>query len=139
MFIFFASFFLVKEESIKICQNSVLAIPQTTAVLSLTGLIQVLSGLSSIAVILGVVFIVVQLRQNAKLIDLNTKLTEATFRDVKSNISFEILEKLTDESFARRRSFMWQTVKKYQAVDWKDFDDSSDDFEVRNFAYMYDL
>ncbi len=139
MFIFFASFFLVNEELIKICQNSIVAIPQAAAVLTLSGLIQVLSALSSIAVILGVVFIVVQLRQNAKLIDLNTKLTEATFRDVKSNISFEILEKLTDESFARRRSFMWQTVKKYQAADWKDFDDSIDDFEIRNFAFMYDL
>ena len=89
--------------------------------------------------ILGVVFIVVQLRQNAKLIDLNTKLTDATFRQVKSNVSFELLEKLTEESFARRRSFMWQTVKKYQASNWEGFDDSLDDFEVRNFAYMYDL
>ena len=101
MFIFFVSFFLLNEESIRICQNSVLAIPQTAAVLALSGLIQVLSALSSVAVILGVVFIVVQLRQNAKMIDLNTKLTEATFRDVKSNISFEILERLTDESFAQ--------------------------------------
>jgi len=94
MFIFFASFFLVNEELIKICQNSIVAIPQAAAVLTLSGLIQVLSALSSIAVILGVVFIVVQLRQNAKLIDLNTKLTEATFSGCKSNISFEILVKI---------------------------------------------
>lgn len=89
--------------------------------------------------ILGVVFIVIQLRQNAKLIDLNTKLTDATFQQLKSAASFELLEKLTDESFAKRRSFMWQTVKKYQESNWEGFDDSPDDFEVRNFAYMYDL
>ena len=116
-----------------------LALSQTVDVLDLSGLIQVLSAISSIAVILGVVFIIVQLRQNAKLIDLNAKLAEATFKDVKSNISFEILEKLSDESLARRRSFMWHTVKKYQASNWEGFDDSSDDFEIRNFAYMYDL
>jgi len=116
-----------------------LAVSQTTNPLSLSGLIQVLSAISSIAVILGVLFITVQLRQSAKLIDLNAKLTDATFQQVKSNISFGILEKLTDESFARRRSFMWQTLKKYQASNWEGFDDSLDDLEVRNFAFMYDL
>lgn len=34
---------------------------------------------------------------------------------------------------------MYQTAKKYQAVNWEGFDDSLDDFEVRNFAYMYDM
>ncbi len=139
MLFFLASVFLFKEEAVKIGPILALALSQTADVLDLSGLIQVLSAISSIAVILGVVFIIVQLRQNAKLIDLNAKLTEATFRDVKSNISFEILEKLSDESFARRRSFMWHTVKKYQASNWEGFDDSSDDFEIRNFAYMYDL
>ena len=133
------SVLFVREEAMKTYFMSALAASQTTYPLYLSGLIQVLSAISSIAVILGVVFIIVQLRQNAKLIDLNAKLTEATFRDVKSNISFELLEKLTNESFARRRSFMWQTVKKYQASNWEDFDDSLDDFEIRNFAYMYDL
>ena len=139
MLFFLASVFLFKEEAVKIGPILALALSQTADVLDLSGLIQVLSAISSIAVILGVVFIIVQLRQNAKLIDLNAKLTEATFKDVKSNISFEILEKLSDESFARRRSFMWHTVKKYQASNWEGFDDSSDDFEIRNFAYMYDL
>jgi hypothetical protein len=107
--------------------------------LNLSGLIQVLSAISSIAVILGVVFIVIQLRQNNKLIELNAKLTDATFQQTKSNVSFELLEKLTEESFARRRSFMWQTVKKYQASNWEGFDDSLDDFEIRNFAFRYEL
>jgi len=70
---------------------SALAVSQTTDPLDLSGLIQVLSAISSIAVILGVVFIVIQLRQNAKLIDLNAKLTDATFQQNQSNISFELL------------------------------------------------
>ena len=79
---FLASVFLFKEEAVKIGPILALALSQTADVLDLSGLIQVLSAISSIAVILGVVFIIVQLRQNAKLIDLNTKLTGATFRDV---------------------------------------------------------
>jgi len=139
MLIFLAFFLLVKEEAVKTGLMSALMFSQTTDPLDLSGLIQVLSAISSIAVILGVVFIVVQLRQNNKLIDLNAKLTDATFQQNKSNISFELMEKLTEESFARRRSFMWQTVKKYQASNWEGFDDSRDDFEIRDFAYMYDL
>lgn len=137
--IFLAPVLLNYEAATKTYAASALASSQATGSLNLSGLVQVLSAISSIAVILGVVFIVVQLRQNAKLIDLNAKLTDASFQEVKSNISFEILEKLTDESFARRRSFMWQTVKRYQASNWEDFDDSADDFEIRNFAFMYDL
>ena len=137
--IFLASILLVKEEAMKTGMISALAVSQTADPLDLSGLIQLLSAVSSIAVILGVVFIVVQLRQNAKLIDLNAKLTDATFQQNKSNISFELLEKMSEESFARRRSFMWQTVKKYEASNWEGYDDSRDDFEVRNFAYMYDL
>jgi len=138
MLVFLASILMFKDEPVKAYLTSAAAVFQAAS-LSLTGLIQALSAISSIAVILGVLFIVVQLRQNNKLIDLNAKLTEASLRDVKANISFELLEKLTDESFARRRSFMYQTVKKYQAINWEGYDDSTDDFEIRNFAYMYDL
>ena len=136
--LFLASILMFKDEPVKAYLTSAATVFQAAS-LSITGLIQALSVISSIALILGVVFIVIQLRQNNKLIDLNAKLTEASLRDVKANISFELLEKLTDESFARRRSFMYQTVKKYQAINWEGYDDSTDDFEIRNFAFMYDL
>lgn len=137
--IFLASVLLDKTGTVKTYPISALALSQTTDPLDLSGLIQVLSAISSIAVILGVVFIIIQLRQNNKLIDLNAKLTEATLQQNKSNISFELIEEMSNESFGRRRSFMWQTVKKYQASNWEGFDDSLDDFEIRNFAYRYDL
>jgi hypothetical protein len=101
-------------------------------VLDLSSVIAFLSSVSSIAVIAGAVFIVFQLRQNAKLI-------EATIFENKSNIGFSVLEKITDESFARRRKEMYEAVKKYAGNNWKDFDDSLDDFQVRNFAYVYEL
>jgi hypothetical protein len=136
--VFLESVSFVKAETAGAYISTTAALAQTID-LNLSGLIQVLSALSSIAVIMGVIFIVVQLRQNAKLIELNAKLTDATFREVKSDISFELLEKLTEESFARRRSFMWEKIKKYQASNWEGYDDSLDDFEIRNFAYRYEL
>lgn len=50
-----------------------------------------------------------------------------------------MLERLTDESFARRGSNFYQKIDKYQALNWDGFDDSLDDFEIRNYAYLYEL
>ncbi len=94
--------------------------------------VTVLGAISSIAVIAGAGFIVVQLRQNATLL-------KATLRQERKQAAFSMLEKLTHESFATRRANFYQAIKKYRAVDWKDFDDSPTDFEVRNFAYFYEL
>lgn len=139
MFFAFVVSLVVKGDPTKDFLLSTVSAYQAADPSVLSGLTQALSAISSIAVILGVAFVIIQLRQNNKLIELNAKQTQATFQEEKSNLSFELLEKLTDESFARRRSFMHQTVKKYQAANWEGFDDSADDFEIRNFAYMYDL
>jgi hypothetical protein len=34
---------------------------------------------------------------------------------------------------------MYENVKKYSHVNWQGFDDTTDDFETRNFANMYEL
>jgi len=91
-----------------------------------------LSIISSSAVIAGAIFIIFQLRQNAKLI-------EVSARESRMNTSLALLEKLTDESFARRRKRMHDTIRKYRKKNWADFDDSLDDFEARDFAYIYEL
>ena len=98
----------------------------------LAAVISYLSALSSVAVVLGAVFIVFQLRQNASLIK------TANF-ETKSNISFSVLEKVTEESFARRRKSMHDAIKKYSQINWEGFDDSLEDFEARNFGYIYEL
>jgi hypothetical protein len=98
----------------------------------ISSIVGFLNAISSIAVIAGAIFVVFQLRQNAKL-------TEATIRETKANISLALLEKITEESFPRRRKAMRDAVKKALAVNWEGFDDSLDDFEARNFAYSYEL
>jgi hypothetical protein len=101
-------------------------------VIGLPDVVNFLSAISSIAVIAGAGFIVLQLRQNARLI-------EASTQQQKADAAFSMLEKITHESFARRRYNMYEVVKRYQAKNWEGFLDSSDDFEVRNFAYLYEL
>jgi hypothetical protein len=100
--------------------------------LDFQSVINFLSAISSLAVILGAVFVVFQLRQNARLIELGS-------RETKSTISLALLEKITDESFALRRKKMHDNIKKYNDLGWNDFDDSLEDFEARNFAYIYEI
>ncbi|HVH14844.1 MAG TPA: hypothetical protein VNA15_03890, partial [Candidatus Angelobacter sp.] len=95
-------------------------------------LVSDLSAISSIAVILGAVFVIFQLRQNARLI------RTANF-ETKANMSFSVLELITEESFARRRKSMHDAVKKYSEINWEGFDDTIEDFEARNFGYIYEL
>jgi hypothetical protein len=89
-------------------------------------------AISSIAVIAGAIFVVFQLRQNARLI-------QAALLENKANVSLALLEKITEESFAKRRKYMHDTVKKFSKLNWEGFDDSLDDFEARNFGYLYEL
>src|SRR5207244_8442993 len=98
----------------------------------LAAITQDLSAVSSIAIILGAVFVVFQLKKNAKQI-------KTASLETKSNISFSVLEKITEESFARRRKNMHDAVKKYSKINWEGFDDSLEDFEARNFGYIYEL
>ncbi len=91
-----------------------------------------LSAFSSVAVIAGAVFVVLQLRQNAKLIN-------ATMQETKAGIAFSMVERIIDDSFVRRRKNVYDTVKKYGAVNWEGFVGSLEDFEARNYAYMFEL
>jgi hypothetical protein len=91
-----------------------------------------LSAISSIAVIAGAGFVVIQLRQNAGILN-------ASLRQEKKEAAYSMLERLTDESFAGRRANFYKVIEKYKKGELKDFDDSQEDFEVRNFAYLYEL
>ncbi len=99
---------------------------------TLSDVVTVLSASSSIAVILGAIFIVFQMRQNAKLI-------EATLKQARSNVALSLLERITDESFPRRRKRMFEIIAKFKATGWADAFESEEDLEVRNFAYLYEL
>jgi len=91
-----------------------------------------LSAISSIAVVSGAVFVVFQLRQNAKLIN-------ATIQETKAGIAFSMVERIIDDSFVRRRKNVYDDVKKYGEKNWEGFIGTLDDFEARNYAYMFEL
>lgn len=99
---------------------------------SAADVVTLLSASSSIAIILGAVFVVLQMRQNAKLI-------EATLREERSNVALSLLERITDESFPRRRRRMFEILQKFKETNWADAFESEEDLEVRNFAYLYEL
>jgi len=91
-----------------------------------------LSAVSSVAVVAGAVFVVFQLRQNAKLIN-------ATIQETKAGIAFSMVERIIDDSFVRRRKNVYDAVKKYGEKNWEGFIGTMDDFEARNYAYMFEL
>ncbi len=98
----------------------------------LSAVVTALSAISSIAVIAGALFIIFQLRQNSKLI-------RATILENRSAIAFSMLEKIIDESFVKRRTNVHEAMKKYGSKNWEGFDDSYEDLEARNHAYMFEL
>ena len=91
---------------------------------SVTDLESLLKTISSIAVIAGTFFVVLQLRLNAKM--------------VRSRNAFDLIGKVIDPSFPVRRHLLYRVSEKYAGGDWTGFDRSLDDFEVRNFANIYE-
>ncbi len=99
---------------------------------TVSDVVTILSASSSIAVILGAIFIVFQMRQNGRLI-------EATLKEGRATVALSMLEKITDESFPRRRKRMFEILSRFKATNWADAFESEEDLEVRNFAYLYEL
>lgn len=97
-----------------------------------------LSAISSIAVIAGAVFVVFQLRQNAKQIEQHERTLEAMSAANRSRNAFDLIGKVIDPSFPVRRHGLYEVSNKYSGGDWTGFDRSLDDFEVRNFANIYE-
>ena len=103
-----------------------------------TGIETFLSAISSIGVIAGAIFVVFQLRQNGKQIKQQEKTLKAMSAANKSNDAFQLIGKVVDPSFPGRRHRLHSVSKKYSGGDWSGFEDSIDDFEVRNFANIYE-
>ena len=91
---------------------------------SATNLESLLKTISSIAVIAGIVFGLLQLRLNSK--------------QARSRNAFDLIGKVIDPAFPARRHQLYQVSEKYTGGDWTGFDRSLDDFEVRNFANIYE-
>lgn len=90
----------------------------------LTELQPLLSLIGSVCVIAGTVFVVIQLRINA--------------RQAASRTAFDLIGKITDPSFPVRRHLMYEVAAKHSSGNWEGFDRSLEDFEVRSFANLYE-
>lgn len=84
----------------------------------------ILRLIGAVAVIAGTILVVLQLRVNAK--------------NVRSRNAFDLITKVIDPSFAHRRHLLYETAAKHADGDWTGFDRSLEDFEVRNFANVYE-
>jgi hypothetical protein len=92
--------------------------------LSFSDIESVLGTISSLTVIAGAVIVVIQLRIN--------------FKHARSQNSFNLIGRVIDPSFAARRHRLYEVSAKYAGNDWQGFNRSLDDFEVRNFANIYE-
>jgi hypothetical protein len=90
----------------------------------ITDLEPLLSLVGSVCVIAGTIFVVIQLRMNA--------------RQAASTTAFDLIAKVTDPSFPVRRHRLYDVAARYPADGWVGFDRSLDDFEVRSFANIYE-
>jgi hypothetical protein len=90
----------------------------------LTDLDSFLRTISPIAVIAGTILVVLQLRLNAK--------------QARSRNAFDLIGKVVDPSFPVRRHLLYEVAAKYAGGNWTGFDRSLEDFEVRNFANIYE-
>lgn len=80
--------------------------------------------ISPIAVITGTILVVLQLRVNAK--------------QARARTAFDLIGKVIDPSFPARRHMLYRVAAERSDGDWTGFDRSIEDFEVRNFANIYE-
>src|SRR3954467_2999631 len=92
--------------------------------LAMTEIESILRTIGAFAVIAGTILVILQLRVNAK--------------NVKSRNAFDLITKVIDPSFAQRRHRLYEVAEKHADGDWAGFDRSLQDFEVRNFANIYE-
>lgn len=104
----------------------------------LTSLIQILGAASTIAIILGTPFIVLQLRQNARILEASRKQVEVMIHQTRSQVFLNIAERLSDREYVLRRKLVRDLVAQYAAKEWAGFLESTDSFEVRAFAAIYE-
>ena len=84
----------------------------------------ILRTIGAFTVIAGTILVVLQLRVNAK--------------NVRSRNAFDLIGKVIDPSFPHRRHLLYEVAEKHADGNWSGFDRSPQDFEVRNFANIYE-
>src|SRR3954471_8425668 len=90
----------------------------------MTEIESILRGIGLIAVMAGTVLVVLQVRVHAK--------------NVRSRNAFDLIAKVIDPSFPHRRHLLYEVAETHAGGNWTAFDRSLQDFEVRNFANIYE-
>ncbi|MGI0131084.1 MAG: DUF4760 domain-containing protein [Thermoplasmata archaeon] len=101
-------------------------------------ILEVLSGASTIAVILGIPFIVLQMRQNARMVTAANRQAELLAFQNRAQVLLNIAEHLTDHDFILARKAVRDIVAQRNASGWEGFVDSVEGFELRAFATQYE-
>ncbi len=104
----------------------------------LSFVLEVLSGASTIAVILGIPFIYLQMRQNARLVEAANRRSELVARQNRAQVLLNLAEQMTDRAFVLQRKAVRDIVAKYDQQGWDSFVNSVDGFEVLSFAIKYE-
>ncbi len=84
----------------------------------------ILQIISPIAIIAGTILVVLQLKVNAK--------------QARARNAFDLIGKVIDPSFAARRHLLYEVAARHSKGNWAEFDRSVEDFQVRNFANIYE-
>ncbi len=104
----------------------------------LTTILLVLSGASAVSVILGIPFIYLQMRQNARLVEIANRQTELVARQNQAQVLLHIAEQMTDREFVLQRKTVRDLVAQRVRTGWDGFVESADGFEVRAFVIRYE-
>lgn len=108
------------------------------SMVDLSLILEALSGASTIAVILGIPFIILQMRQNAHMLEVANRQAELLAAQNRSQVLLTISEHMTDHDFVLQRKAVRDIIAKYIAQGWDGFVDSVDGFEIRAFAIQYE-
>jgi hypothetical protein len=96
------------------CAGAVDLAPTRLVTSSITELELTLRTIGAVAVIAGTILVVLQLRVNAK--------------NVRSRNAFDLIAKVIDPSFPRRRHLLYEVAGKYADGDWTGFDGTLEDW-----------
>ena len=103
-----------------------------------SSILEVLSGASTIAVILGIPFIVLQMRQNARMVEAANRQAELVALQNRSQVLLNIAEHMTDRDFILQRKTVRDIIARYSSKGWDAFLNSTEGFEIRAFAIQYE-
>jgi len=104
----------------------------------LSTILEALSGASTIAVILGIPFIILQMRQNARMVEAANRQSELVARQNRSQVLLNLSEHMTNRDFVLQRKAARDIVEKYSQQGWSSFVNSVDGFEIRAMAIQYE-